>query len=327
MAIAYCTVLSAAYVPRAVTLQRSISRQCPDAIFAYYCIDDDAACQLERLDLGKSWIVPPREFETGPFPHLKSTRRINEYCWTLKPVVLQHALSRDPRLDWVVWLDADMFAFGDLDSIFAKNTSSHVALTPHRFSSAEFARFEPVVGRFNAGFVAFRNSDEGCSALVWWGDRCLESCPSQPAEGRYADQKYLDEIADRFPGVASLTQAGVNAAPWNTIDQAVTQRDGRPLVAGESLFLYHFQGLKVIRSWLFDLYASSKFRLPKELRKLVYEPYLSALRSQFENIAQHSDAGHGGITGELAGGSGLYPILKHLTWSKNVTMHFETESI
>ena len=131
MKVVYCTVLNAAFVPRALTLQRSIAAHTPNANFAFFCIDDAAVTLLRDLAPSKAWIVAPSEFETARLLAVKPRLKLNEYCWTCKPFTLSHALDRDAGVDWAVWLDADMFTFGDLDSPLRAVPDANVAMTPH----------------------------------------------------------------------------------------------------------------------------------------------------------------------------------------------------
>lgn len=318
MKIAYCTVLNAAFVPRAVTLKKSISRHCPQAIFLYYCVDDATAATLRALNLMNARVVVPAAYETEELRRLKATLKTNEYCWTCKPVVLRHALDQDSALDWAVWLDADMFVFGDLDGAFTGLGDANVAVTPHAFSLPEFKQHEPVVGKFNAGCVGFRNSAQGRAALDWWLARCLEGCPAVPVDGRYADQKYLDEIPLRFTGAAAL-HAGVNAAPWNIFGRALESREGRVFIAEQPLLLYHFQGLRVIRRWLFDLYAALR-PLPPTARRLIYRPYTAALAAELRAVAKVTRNGRLGVDNYVGSFGGLLRAAKHLLMSRNIQL-------
>jgi hypothetical protein len=314
--VAYCTVLTKAFVPRAVALQKSIRHHCPDALFIYYCVDNATAAQLQALDLDRAMIVAPAVYETEQLGRLKTILKTNEYCWSCKPVVLRHALNSYDGLDWAVWLDADMFVFGKLDQALADAGEADVALTPHAFSLPEFKRYEPVVGRFNAGFVAFRNSQGGRAALDWWLTRCLEGCPAVPIDGKYADQKYLDEIPVKFSRVAEL-HSGVNAAPWNIFDKKIESRGGQIVISGYPLLLYHFQGLRIIRHWIFDLYAAL-CALPRPVRRLIYAPYTAALAAEMKAVATRTHSANVGVDNYVAGLGGFLSAARHLLLSRNI---------
>lgn len=316
--IAYCTVLNAAFIPRAVTLQNSISVHCPNAVFVYYCVDDASAQQLHSLGLEKARIIAPAAYETEHLRALKATIKTNEYCWTSKPVALKHALDADGTLDWAVWVDADMYVFGDLDGALADAGDANVALTPHNFSLPEFKQHEPMVGRFNAGFAAFRNSKGGRAALDWWLARCLEGCPAVPIDGKYADQKYLDEIPNLFAPVAAL-HVGVNAAPWNIFGKTIESRAGGIYVSGQPLLLYHFQGLRVVRRWMFDLYAALR-ALPAPVQRLIYRPYTAALAAEMRTVARHTHDSRVGLDNYVAGLGGFLRAARHVAMSRNIQL-------
>jgi len=105
---------------------------------------------------------------------------------------------------------------------------------------------------------------------------------------------------EQFNNVAEADIAGLNCAPWNVLDLQVEREGDCILVSNFPLLLYHFQGLKVIRPWLFDLYASSQFPLPGNLRKIVYEPYLQALESQLGKASGEGKGGYVGADEEFA---------------------------
>jgi hypothetical protein len=317
----YCTIVNAAFVPRALALQRSVAKHEPSAWFAFYCIDQDAVPLLERHASGEVKIVPPAEFETQRLRAAKAELKLNEYCWTCKPVVLLHALGSFAGLDWAIWLDSDMLAFGDLSSECRRHPNASVILTPHRFSLPEFAAYEPAVGTFNAGYVAFHNNENGLAALTWWLDRCLEGCPAEPTVEAYADQKYLDVMAQKFSGVATSDSLGLNCAPWNVFKKEVAGSENGVTIEGYPLMLYHFQGFKIIRDWAFDLYGA-RLRLPAAVRKFIYAPYLDALVSEIHGLAQEFNRPWMGVDYDFIGIRGLFRGARRIRWSSNVVLKF-----
>jgi hypothetical protein len=298
----YCTVMSRPFVPRALALQESIARHSPTAQFAFFCTDDAVADFLRALDLKRAHIFAPIEFETRELLAVKPSLSQGEYCWTCKSVALFHVFGRFSDLDWAVWVDSDMYAFDDPDKALLAYPDADVLLTPHRFAWAEIAAMEPVVGRFNAGYAAFRNNPGGHEVLRWWQARCLESCSTKPGSDTYADQKYLERIPGRFAKIAESELPGLNCAPWNIIGQPVTRDAGCVAVSGAPLLLYHFQGFRVMRAWAFDFYAA-KVALPKVVKDEIYWPYAKALMAQTRNVARPAsfgiDTGFSGLRGWL----------------------------
>jgi hypothetical protein len=322
---AYCTIINASFAPRALALQQSIAKRSPDAVFAFYCVDDATAALLRRHAGPRVLVIAPAAYETAPLRAARARLKLNEYCWTCKPAILLHALETMPDLQWAVWLDSDMLAFGDLDEELRRHPEASAVLTPHRFSLPEFAAYEPVVGRFNAGYVAFHNTADGLAALRWWMERCLEGCPAVPTPDRYADQKYLDEMPRLFANVAASDSVGLNCAPWNLFEKRIDRAGNGVTVGGTPLLLYHFQGLKIIRDWAFDLYGARR-RLPSAARKIIYAPYLGALAAQIRAVAADSREPWSGIDRDFVGHLGLLRAAKRLLWSTNLVVRFAPAS-
>lgn len=272
----YLTIVNDRYVIRALALYRSLAPHLENKQYWVYCIDDRAADLLEALSLDKCTIVRPDDFETQELRNLRNDRAINEYCWTLKPVALKHALTKMTDLDWGVYLDSDMMVFGDPDDGLRAYPAAQVLITPHRPAPGYFEAFVDTVGVYNAGYVAFRNTPEGHRALSWWQQRCSENCPGEPRNGAYADQRYLNDFPDLFDGVFSSKHKGLNAGPWNILDQTLEFDEQRVFIGGDELLTYHMQGLKILGEGLFDFY-SGPVRISRRVRKCIYHPYAQIL--------------------------------------------------
>ncbi|HZL59476.1 MAG TPA: hypothetical protein VFC38_07225 [Stellaceae bacterium] len=263
------------YLPRALALTASLMRHNRTAEFAFFCIDPQAARILESLALPRCRVYRESEFAGATLLSLRGKRPISEYCWTAKSFALEHLLTTNAGLDWVAYVDADMLFFGDPDIALKDAGAADFLLTPHRFAP-EFSQFLPSAGPFNAGYVAFRASGVGKAALARWRDLCVESVSPIATNGTYADQKYLERLTVEFPAGAGNAHLGLNVGPWNVGQYRVTGSGGQVLLNDTPLLLYHFQSFRVFaRDWL-DLYFG-EWKLPKDVRDLIYAPYLDAL--------------------------------------------------
>ena len=118
---------------------------------------------------------------------------------------------------------------------------------------------------------------------------------------------------------------GLNCAPWNVIGQRISAReddDEGVLVANSPLLIYHFQGLRVMRHWAFDLYPSKEVALPRILRERVYRRYVSALIEQMRRVSALERNQSFGIDRDFLGLKGWYIGAKQFAWSRNAMLQF-----
>ena len=151
----------------------------------------------------------------------KENRSLVEFYFTSKSFLCQYILDTSPEVDLLTYLDADAYFFGDPAVIWTEMKDYSVGLAPHRFSRRLKTRER--YGKFNAGFLCFRNDGIGKECLAWWRDNCFTWCHDYVDDGRFADQGYLDLIPDRFDRVKCIEHRGINLAPWNIAECGCTE--------------------------------------------------------------------------------------------------------
>jgi hypothetical protein len=128
------------------------------------------------------------------------------------------------------------------------------------------------------GRLTYRRDERGLACLRWWRERCLEWCHDRVEAGRFAEQKYLDDWPERFPGVVVLRHPGASLAPWNLETHRLTVHEQGVRVDGEPLVFYHAHGLHYGGGGTPDLGLDQYGVAPTDLlRQHVYGPYLRAL--------------------------------------------------
>jgi len=133
----------------------------------------------------------------------------------------------------------------------------------------------------------------GLECLHWWRSRCLEWCYDRAEDGRFADQKYLDDWPTRFPGVVVLQHKGAGLAPWNVANYCLRLDKGQVMVDSQHLVFFHFQGLKQIGRWLYDpnltgYGANADFLL----KRYIYGPYIRELQEPAHWVSLLIDQSH-----------------------------------
>src|SRR5436309_13384563 len=176
-------------------------------------MDDESRRLLTRLELPRLTLIDIREVERADpgLLEVRPTRTPWEYCWTATPAVCRFILGREPEIDVLTYLDADLSFSSSPQPLFDELGDGSVLLVPHR-SRNDVTR---PTGIYNVGWLSFRNDENGRGALDWWRERCLEWCFDRIEPDRFADQKYLDDWPDRFAGVKVCTNPGAGVAPWN----------------------------------------------------------------------------------------------------------------
>jgi hypothetical protein len=134
-------------------------------------------------------------------------------------------------------------------------------------------------GIYNVGWLSFRRDANGLACLHWWRDRCIEWCYDRLENGRYADQKYLDDWPSRFRNVVVLEHKGANVAPWNLTNYCLRDQNGNTvMIDNQPLVFFHFHGLKKITQWLYNpswrIYGVTPSIV---LRRRIYVPYIRTL--------------------------------------------------
>src|SRR5215211_7803733 len=122
---------------------------------------------------------------------VKPTRQSVEYYWTCGPAFLAYVFDRQPTIELLTYLDADLFFFGDPLPLYQELAGGSVLLIEHRYASSACHRASDW-GTYNVGLLAFRRTSVGIACLRLWREQCLGWCFCRHEPGRFGDQMYLD---------------------------------------------------------------------------------------------------------------------------------------
>ena len=238
----FCTLHDYRYLTRGLALYESLRENVKQFQLFVYCIDDDTYEILRCL--ARPNLIPIRfsEIENDRLLSVKTTRSLAEYCWTATPFTLLHALEAYSLKD-CTYLDADIYFFNDPKVLFDELGSNSVGITPHWYSLAYDQ--SKLRGKYCVQFNYFKNDKDGLHVLNWWADKCIEWCSAIPEDGKFGDQKYLDQWIDKFCGVHEFSNRGGGVAPWNVQQYEVSNRETLELYDKNergkfSLIYYHF---------------------------------------------------------------------------------------
>jgi len=245
----FVTYFDHKFLLQGLALYSSLRRQHVASVLWVLCLDDKVEEQLSILALEGLEIISLRSVETPALLAAKKNRSRSEYFFTLTPFVYGFVFNRDPAIDRVTYLDADIYFWGD-PSLFLQGfieSDKSVLLTEHAYAP-EYQLLAESYGIFCVQFLTIKKTAAGTEILCEWQRLCLENC-STPAMGDrkvFGDQKYLDEWPGKYPGhVFIVSEKEQTLAPWN-INYYQTGRSEafRPV-------MFHFQSLRVFHhKWL-----------------------------------------------------------------------------
>ncbi|WP_223694618.1 hypothetical protein [Leifsonia poae] len=306
----YCSYFDSGYLSRGLALIDSLRRHGDDADVWVLCLDDAAKAYLDELGDPTIHTVTAADLEAvNPgLAEVKPDRSRMEYYFTCTPLLMRYVMDAQNTPGSVtVYLDSDLFFFDDPALVLDALGEGSVGIIEHRYPKRLASRLSKY-GRYNVGWVGFRDDANGRACLDWWADSCLDWCYDTPVDGKYADQGYLDSFEKLFGGVVSLQGGGLNLAPWNTgrhdlSVQSVAGARPRVIVDGrDPLVFFHFHGIRRFGHWFVTSQLVYGSRLGRILREAVYVPYLAKL-STFDTIVAGS--GHAPKPAVSARGNGL----------------------
>jgi len=259
-------------LPQGLALHMSMERHIKDYTLWILCVDDKVHEVLTKLNLPNVRLLQLSQLETIELLSVKPTRSKGEYCWTLSPFAPRFVFEADSTVQRVTYLDADLWFLKHPSPIFREFDASgkQVLITEHAYAP-EYDK-AAISGQFCVQFMTFTRGG-GEVVRKWWEERCLEWCYARVEDGKFGDQKYLDDWPERFLGLVHvLNDKELALGPWNAIR----------FPYGASVF-YHFHGLRIVSDEKINI---GLYSLPKPLVQAVYQPYLGDLKMATQVLSQ-----------------------------------------
>lgn len=270
----FCTLFDSNYLTRALAMYHSIKATGENFVLYVVCFDDLAYKILIKCDLPNLVAIPLDKFESAQLLAVKGDRTAGEYCWTCTSHVIRYVLDTY-HLSEVTYLDADLY-FYERPSILLdefRQSGASVLITPHRYTR-QYDQ-SATSGIYCVQFMTFKADKRGLEVLQWWQDRCLEWCFRRIEDGKFGDQKYLDDWPHRFEGIHVLEHLGGGVAPWNIQQYLLKKRLNKIYVNDFLLIFYHYHGYK---NYDDDSHDLGSYKLSRAAVKLLYKPYIQALK-------------------------------------------------
>jgi hypothetical protein len=269
---------------RGLAMHESLLKNCPNFHLYIFAFDKIAVQILSDLNLQHVTVISLHDFEDEELLRIKSTRTATEYCWTCTPSTILYCIKKY-KLANCTYIDADMIFYGNPQVLIDEMGDNSVIITDHRYTP-EY-NLTVTSGKYCVQFMFFKNDERGMLVLNWWRDACIEWCYNRIEDGKFGDQKYLDDWTTRFEGVHELQHIGGGVAAWNVQQYDFTNRNGKLYLkekegVEKELVFYHFHALKFYNNDVVCL--SPSFFISKEVATLIYFPYIRELIKQAESV-------------------------------------------
>jgi hypothetical protein len=282
----FCTYFDANYLTRGIALYESL-KAFHDMRLWVLCMDSASHAHLTKLALPGIELIALSNLETY-YPALlaaKANRSPIEYYFTCTPALPLYVMAHHPEVEQLTYLDADLYFYSSAQPLFDEIGSRSIAIFGHRFSPKCADRI--TFGKYNVGWLSFRRDEQGLACLNLWHRQCLAWCYDRLDEGRFADQKYLDDWPTRYDNLVVVGHKGGNLATWNIDNYALKVERGRILVDSDPLIFFHFHGLKQLTERIFDTGISEGgVVMSPLLRRFVVAPYVDALQVARARLAR-----------------------------------------
>jgi|SaaInlStandDraft_1057018.scaffolds.fasta_scaffold01383_6 hypothetical protein len=278
----YCTLFDINYLPHVSSLFDSLDKYIDSYTVYCFCMDDES---LQFIKKNKNKSIIPISFKQLEiyYPELKAAklnRSLVEYYFTCSSAICSFVFKNYSDIELLTYLDADLYFFSSPEPIFKELKDYSIGIISHKFNFLGKLLYEKY-GKYNVGWISFRNDQSGRKCLEDWRIDCLSWCYDRLENGQFADQKYLNYWPKMYSGVHTIRHIGANLAPWNVgrYNVNLNSKTKQVMVNNQNLIFYHFASLKQLDTNHYRTNISSYFTyLSNKLKLFIYIPYILNLR-------------------------------------------------
>ena len=273
----YCTLFDSYYIHKGIALYLSLERVADDFHLYVMAFDKDCYQKLKSIGFKKMTVELVDDFETQELLEVKPSRTKAEYCWTCGPSVIYHFMTKY-GLEDITYLDSDLFFLSDPHVVYEETKNASVVITEQGVGEQLIAQN----GRYCVQYLTFKNDKDGIGALSWWRDRCIEWCYSRYEDGKYGDQKYLEQFEVLFNNVHVVQHRGF-LGPWDVPYLTFTDKTVSYKGKEYPFVFFHMSGTRFeLNNGILKL-RSLECAVPPKIKQLFYSPYVELMKDIYIN--------------------------------------------
>jgi len=266
----FVTLFDNNYLAQGIALHKSLQRVMSHFHLWIIAVDDNCFNNLKNIKLANATVLQLSSVISQELLDVRRNRTQGEFCWTLTPFVFDFVFDEDPQIGRVTYLDADVWFRKSPQPIFEKfdRTNKSVLITDHGYAPEHDQ--SAISGQYCVQFLTFIKEDSKV-LRDQWKEQCLSWCFNRAEDGKFGDQKYLDNWPIEFPSkVYILDDHSLILAPWNATR----------FPYGNSI-LWHFHGLKIFKDpnnqYQLQQLWPSIYSIPDVAKENVYKNYINDL--------------------------------------------------
>jgi hypothetical protein len=282
------TLCSNNYLGQAKVLADSYTQHNPGLQFIIGLVDRKDP-SIDYSMFAPAQILPCESLGFSVFEEMMERYAIVEFNTAVKPFYFTYLF--DKGFDKVVYLDPDIRLFQSFEQLFSLLDNYDVLLTPHTITpthdhSDRWQRVSNMVGIYNLGFLAMRDSEATRSIVSWWRKKLETECLMIPAEGMFVDQVWANYFPVYFQGHCHiLTDPGYNVAYWNFGERRLEKINGTYYVNGSQLKFFHFSNYKFRKSNSISSYSDYTFDQRPDLKEIYLEYHELLAQGGYERFS------------------------------------------
>lgn len=281
----FCMVVSRTRLIQAIACFLSLYKNMDNFKVYILCVDEKCYEFLKEINSDKIVLVTIAELNREDLLAIKASRKLNQYCWTLKPGFIKHIFTLDDSINRVTYIDSDLFFYQNPNVIFENQPDASVLLSSGEIFLPMYSKkfnqtMQTLTGNFNSGFISFKKDINGLQCVNWWDKMCVDSCTSNPEDNKFGDQKYLDDMPFLFNNVYEITTQGINIGHWNYLKYKFTVSNDNVMVNNNKLIFYHFSGFRIISKYdIRQVHEEDRVNIP-----FIYQIYKRALGKIIDDV-------------------------------------------
>ena len=275
----FAIAISKYYVSRCLVLIESIIKY--DVNIFILCFDVEAEKLIKQnVNSKKIIIVNYKEilnFDKS-LKKINRSRKLIDKIVTSRPIFLKYINNKFKSKD-IFLLDSDIYFFSNPRLLLKYTEKSSVAYSEHNFSRNEI-ELNKDYGEFNGGFVYIRFDKNGKKFLLSWSKLCKKWCEFDSKNGKFSDQKYLENLSKKINNLKILKRSEINLAPWNLEGKKIEFKKNQIYVNNNKLIFFHFHGLRQITKNLYILGLENyKFVISNKIKNILFQKYVTNLKN------------------------------------------------